>query len=410
MYQHGRHRGMMIGLGVCLGVLWGPAVGRALADDQPSEQPASPDSNMGTGTDSGSQAAPSGQAGDDHVPGEQAEAPAGAHCIDSGVTLTFDTGSARINARGRTSLNGVAKWLLADEKRSVEVNGYTDDTGGAAMNQKLSEKRADAVKSYLVSRGVEAERVDTAGHGKRADRPADLENTRAVAVTVCEAGGEAAAPPPPPAPPPAPPSTSTYESKTVVMVPPPAPPPAPKKDVPGSKFGLGLTAGGGATGFWEQGANTFADNGGMWDVRAVFGTRLPFAFEASYIGTAQSINALGLDTNAVLVGNGGEGTLRFNITRSRIQPYLFGGGGWTRYRISNTNINTASLQRTDDVVVIPVGAGVTGRIGKGFLLDVRGTGRLTFQDTLFNNVAASANAGNSTLNSWGAMGNLGYEF
>jgi outer membrane protein OmpA-like peptidoglycan-associated protein len=410
----------MIGLGVCFGVLWGPAMGRAFAaDPSPSEQPPSPDSNMGTGTDtgSGSQAAPSGQAGDDHVPQQGENIPAGAHCMDSGVTLTFDTNSARINGRGRTSLNGVAKWLLADEKRSVEVNGYTDDTGGAALNQKLSEKRAEAVKSYLVARGVEAGRIDTTGHGMSSDRPADLDNTRAVAVTVCEAGGEAAAPPapaePPPAPLPPPPSTttSTYQSKTVVMVPPPAPPPpAPKQEGPASKFGLGLLAGGGATGFWEQGANTFADNGGMWDVRAVFGTRLPFAFEASYIGTAQGVSALGLDNNAVLVGNGGEGTLRFNIVRGRVQPYLFGGGGWTRYRITNTAINTASLSRSDDVVVIPVGAGVTGRIGKGFLLDVRGTGRLTFQDTLFNNIAASTNAGNSSLNSWGAMGNLGYEF
>src|SRR5205814_7473956 len=114
---------------------------------------------------------------------------------------------------------------------------------------------------------------------------------------------------------------STYQSKTVVttLPPPPPPAPAPKSDKPGTGFGLAIMAGGGATGFWEQGVNTFVDNGGSWDARAIFGTRLPIAFEASYVGSANSINALGLDTNALLIGNGGEGTARFNILRGRFQ-------------------------------------------------------------------------------------------
>jgi len=47
----------------------------------------------------------------------------------------------------------------------VEIRGYTDNTGKKASNVKLSQARADAVKTWLVGRGIAAERVTTKGYG-----------------------------------------------------------------------------------------------------------------------------------------------------------------------------------------------------------------------------------------------------
>jgi len=50
--------------------------------------------------------------------------------------------------------------------RYINVNGHADRLGTPTYNQKLSEKRADAVRAYLVSKGVEAGKVETFGFGK----------------------------------------------------------------------------------------------------------------------------------------------------------------------------------------------------------------------------------------------------
>jgi outer membrane protein OmpA-like peptidoglycan-associated protein len=47
----------------------------------------------------------------------------------------------------------------------VSIEGHTDSTGKAETNQKLSEKRAGSVKTYLVSKGISADRLVTSGHG-----------------------------------------------------------------------------------------------------------------------------------------------------------------------------------------------------------------------------------------------------
>lgn len=49
--------------------------------------------------------------------------------------------------------------------RMITVSGYTDRTGSPPHNQQLSERRADAVKNYLVSKGINADRVETFGDG-----------------------------------------------------------------------------------------------------------------------------------------------------------------------------------------------------------------------------------------------------
>jgi hypothetical protein len=173
--------------------------------------------------------------------------------------------------------------------------------------------------------------------------------------------------------------------------------------------GIEATLGGGVIGFVDNGARTFANPGGSWEARMTFGSRFPVAFEAAYVGSAQGIVALGLSSNAVLLGNGGEATLRINLTTTRLQPYLFGGGGFTRYQLTNTAVNLSSVRSTDDVGTVPTGVGMSARLSKEFFIDVRGTYRFTFNDQLFATASAASGAGNAGLDSWNAIGRLGFE-
>jgi hypothetical protein len=162
-------------------------------------------------------------------------------------------------------------------------------------------------------------------------------------------------------------------------------------------------------GFVDSGTRAFTNPGGSWEARMTFGSRFPVAFEAAYVGSAQGIVALGLSSNAILLGNGGEATLRINFTTSRLQPYLFGGGGLTRYQVTNAAVNTSSVRSSDDVVTVPTGVGLSARLSREFFIDVRGTYRFTFDDQLFATASALSGTGNAGLDSWSAIGRLGFE-
>lgn len=82
----------------------------------------------------------------------------------NGVTFEFDKATLTPNAK--TILNGVADALLARKDINVEIDGYTDDIGSAAYNLRLSQRRADSVKQYLIGRGVDAARMTTKGFGE----------------------------------------------------------------------------------------------------------------------------------------------------------------------------------------------------------------------------------------------------
>src|SRR5690606_16351422 len=61
------------------------------------------------------------------------------------------------------------------------------------------------------------------------------------------------------------------------------------------RWGISISLGGGVSGFVEDEMRDTTDDGGQWDVRVAAGLRGPIALEASYLGSAQSIDALGLD-------------------------------------------------------------------------------------------------------------------
>ncbi len=79
--------------------------------------------------------------------------------------VLFDTGRYSLKPGAREKLAKVAGILLAYPGLNIEVGGYTDNVGGDAMNQTLSENRAGSVRDYLVQQGVSTNSVSSRGFG-----------------------------------------------------------------------------------------------------------------------------------------------------------------------------------------------------------------------------------------------------
>lgn len=82
--------------------------------------------------------------------------------------VNFSTDSARLLPESQAILNSAADTLKAwdDVKVMIEVAGHTDSTGSAAYNQKLSERRAEIVRAYLIEKGIAADRLIAKGYGE----------------------------------------------------------------------------------------------------------------------------------------------------------------------------------------------------------------------------------------------------
>jgi outer membrane protein OmpA-like peptidoglycan-associated protein len=79
--------------------------------------------------------------------------------------VTFETGKSTLTPESETILTGVAESLVANDSIRVQVTGHTDNTGSLALNRRLSRARADAVRTYLISRGVAEDRLTARGFG-----------------------------------------------------------------------------------------------------------------------------------------------------------------------------------------------------------------------------------------------------
>ena len=79
--------------------------------------------------------------------------------------VVFETGKSILKPESFTVLDIVAQSLLANPQIRIEVAGYTDITGSAALNLRLSRARADAVRTYLARKGVAPPRMIARGYG-----------------------------------------------------------------------------------------------------------------------------------------------------------------------------------------------------------------------------------------------------
>ncbi len=81
--------------------------------------------------------------------------------------VSFDLNSAAIRPEMRGVLDPFAEQLRGDPNARLTIVGHTDSTGSPAINDPLSMARANSVRDYLVTRGVPASHVQTAGRGER---------------------------------------------------------------------------------------------------------------------------------------------------------------------------------------------------------------------------------------------------
>ena len=80
--------------------------------------------------------------------------------------ITFETNKSNITPESENVLMSALKTLQTYPDIYVEISGHTDNVGSNSSNQKLSQRRADAVKGWLISKGISANRITAVGYGE----------------------------------------------------------------------------------------------------------------------------------------------------------------------------------------------------------------------------------------------------
>lgn len=89
--------------------------------------------------------------------------------------VQFARGTATLEPGSKVRLDGLVEYMTHKDSARLEISGHTDNTGKKAANTKLSQQRADAVRDYLVSKGIDATRIKAVGHGD--EKPIDSNDT-----------------------------------------------------------------------------------------------------------------------------------------------------------------------------------------------------------------------------------------
>ena len=77
----------------------------------------------------------------------------------------FETGKATLEAESYAVLDELVAYLVRKDDQKIELGGHTDNVGSAASNLKLSLDRANTVRAYLLTKGIDPDRVTTHGYG-----------------------------------------------------------------------------------------------------------------------------------------------------------------------------------------------------------------------------------------------------
>jgi peptidoglycan-associated lipoprotein len=108
--------------------------------------------------------------------------------VNVGDRVFFETDSSDLTPQARATLDKQAQWLAQYNRYTFTIEGHADERGTREYNIALGARRAQTVREYLVSRGIEAQRMRTISYGK--ERPVAVcndiscwsQNRRAVTV------------------------------------------------------------------------------------------------------------------------------------------------------------------------------------------------------------------------------------
>ncbi len=155
------------------------------AKKKPAELPPAPAGSEGAvGAGAGDEGAGQGTVGGAAVPGSRAD-------FLQSVTadrVYFDTDEYGIDAEDRAILDSQVAWLQRNPNVRVTIEGHADERGTREYNLALGDRRANAAKNYLASRGIDASRLAVISWGKErpvaegSDESAWAQNRRAVTV------------------------------------------------------------------------------------------------------------------------------------------------------------------------------------------------------------------------------------
>jgi outer membrane protein OmpA-like peptidoglycan-associated protein len=79
--------------------------------------------------------------------------------------VQFDTGKATLKPESFARLDTVVEYMTHKKSARIEISGHTDNVGNPRRNKKLSDRRARACRDYLVSKGIDRNRIETIGYG-----------------------------------------------------------------------------------------------------------------------------------------------------------------------------------------------------------------------------------------------------
>ena len=96
---------------------------------------------------------------------EEETCPARQNVVFTTSPATFAFNSAELSATDKAGLDKVIERLKANPNETAQINGYADSRGNAAYNVDLSQRRAKAVKAYLVDNGIDGKRISIKGYG-----------------------------------------------------------------------------------------------------------------------------------------------------------------------------------------------------------------------------------------------------
>ncbi len=109
-----------------------------------------------------------------------------------GDRVLFTVDQSTVNPEGQVVLDGQANWLLSNTSYTAVIEGHADEQGTREYNLALGERRANAARDYLISKGIAGNRLQIVTFGK--ERPAEICSTEACysknrrAVTVLATG------------------------------------------------------------------------------------------------------------------------------------------------------------------------------------------------------------------------------